>query len=118
LLPGVAVEGGANGGHGSGGGLFVASGTAFVVSAAVSHNQALGGDGGHGSGGGVSVGDGTVIVVASAITDNQARGGAGEKEDGLGVGGGVYNLGTVFLDAATVLAGNHAATSDDDCFGC
>jgi hypothetical protein len=37
--------------------------------------------------------------------------------DGLGVGG-VYDLGTCVVDAATVIAHNHASDSDDDCFGC
>jgi hypothetical protein len=37
--------------------------------------------------------------------------------DGLGVGGGVYNLGKVLFDAATVTRHNRASTSDDDCFG-
>jgi hypothetical protein len=72
---------------------------------------------GNGFGGGIHVGAGTVIVVASEITDNQARGGDGEA-DGLGVGGGAYNLGLFVLDAETLIAGNHASTSHDDCFGC
>jgi hypothetical protein len=33
------------------------------------------------------------------------------------VGGGVYNLGMFFLDAASVIRRNHASTSDDDIFG-
>jgi hypothetical protein len=38
--------------------------------------------------------------------------------DGLGVGSGVYNRGTFLFDAATIIAHNHASTSDDNCFGC
>jgi hypothetical protein len=33
------------------------------------------------------------------------------------VGGGVYNLGTFFLDAASTVDHNHASTSNDDVFG-
>jgi hypothetical protein len=75
---------------------------------------------GNGLGGGVYVAAGTVIVVASDISHNQALGGLGDAEgtDGLGVGGGVYNLGTFLFDPLTVIADNHASTSNDDCFGC
>ena len=58
-----------------------------------------------------------MTVSASRITHNRARGGDGGT-DGLGVGGGVYNLGTFLVDAATVIRHNHASTSDGDCFGC
>lgn len=91
------------------------------------HNEALGGNGagggngGNGSGGGVYVdAPSTLIVSASEVTHNMAGGGsgaAGGGTDGQGVGGGVYNLGTFFFDAATVIAGNHASTSNDDGFG-
>jgi hypothetical protein len=53
----------------------------------------------------------------SEIAYNDALGGHGFA-DGLGIGGGVYNLGTFLVDAATVFAHNHASTSNDDCFGC
>jgi len=36
---------------------------------------------------------------------------------GQGVGGGVYNLGTSLFEVVTVIAGNHASTSNDDGFG-
>ena len=58
-----------------------------------------------------------VVVSASEITYNEALGGHGGA-DGLGIGGGVYNLGTFLADSATVIAHNHASTSNDDCFGC
>jgi hypothetical protein len=60
-----------------------------------------------------------VVVSASKITHNTARGGDGDNggTDGQGVGGGVYNLGTFYFDAATLIAGNHASTSNDDGFG-
>jgi hypothetical protein len=58
-----------------------------------------------------------VLVSASEIAYNDALGGQGGA-DGLGIGGGVYNLGTFVADAATVIAHNHASTSNDDCFGC
>jgi hypothetical protein len=38
--------------------------------------------------------------------------------DGLGAGGGVYNRGTFLFDDLTVIARNHASSSNDDCFGC
>ena len=61
-----------------------------------------------------------MIFVASQISHNQAIGGSGDGEgtDGLSIGGGVYNLGTFLLDALTVIAHNHASTSNDNCFGC
>jgi hypothetical protein len=48
-----------------------------------------------------------------------ARGGDGDSggTDGQGMGGGVYNLGTLLFDAATVIGHNHASTSNDDGFG-
>ena len=33
------------------------------------------------------------------------------------IGGGIYNLGTFFLDALTIVRFNHASTSNDDIFG-
>jgi hypothetical protein len=53
------------------------------------------------------------------ITGNQANGGEGGAggSDGQGVGGGVYNLGTFDLDAASIIIGNHASTSNDNIFG-
>jgi hypothetical protein len=56
-------------------------------------------------------------ISASAIASNEALGGHGGA-DGPGISGGVYNLGTFVCDAATVIAHNHASTSNDDCFGC
>jgi hypothetical protein len=43
---------------------------------------------------------------------------AGRGTEGEGVGGGVYNLGALLFDDATVIAFNHASTSNDDGFGC
>jgi hypothetical protein len=95
----------------------------------IDHNEALagigagggnGGNGGNGSGGGVYVdADSTVIVSASDVTHNMAGGGNGADggKDGQGVGGGVYNLGALLFDDATVIALNHASTSNDDGFG-
>jgi hypothetical protein len=39
-----------------------------------------------------------------------------EATGATGIGGGVYNLGTFTADSATVIAGNHASTSNDDIF--
>jgi hypothetical protein len=61
-----------------------------------------------------------MTVTRSLIVANRARGGKGKHggSDGQGTGGGVYNLGPFAFDMATVVANNHASTSDDDCFGC
>jgi hypothetical protein len=81
---------------------------------------AAGDNGGNGEGGGLFNDTGaTTTVLTSAIVGNQADGGdAGAGgSDGQGVGGGVYNLGTFDLDAASIVLGNHASTSDDNVFG-
>jgi hypothetical protein len=53
------------------------------------------------------------------IAGNQADGGAAGAGGsvGQGIGGGVFNLGTFFLDAASLILGNDASTSDDNVFG-
>jgi hypothetical protein len=58
-------------------------------------------------------------VRGSCITHNRAEGGEGGPSgiDGQGIGGGVYNLGTLFLDEETDIRHNEASTSDDDVFG-
>jgi hypothetical protein len=127
LALGHEGAGGAAGGDGMGGGLYVAGGTASFLATAIGHNRAVGGDGDSGSNGGNALGGGvcvaaggTVVVSASTITYNQAVGGLGDGDgtDGLGVGGGVYNLGTFFRDALTIIGHNHASDGNDDCFGC
>jgi hypothetical protein len=94
----------------------------------VAHNKALGGigdtggpasNGGDAQGGGAhNVADATMTLTASAITHNRARGGKGKHggADGEGVGGGLYNVGTLTVDPATVITGNHASTSHDDVY--
>jgi hypothetical protein len=61
------------------------------------------------------------MLSSSLVVANQASGGeAGPGgEDGHGIGGGVYILsgGMVSADAATLIFGNHASTSNDDVFG-
>jgi hypothetical protein len=61
----------------------------------------------------------SVSVTASGVINNRAQGGEGEDggSDGQGIGGGVYNLGLFTFDVATVIAHNHASTSNDDTFG-
>ena len=55
-----------------------------------------------------------------AIVLNQADGGPGGTggSDGQGIGGGVYisPLGTFTFDAFTIIAHNHASTSNDNIF--
>jgi hypothetical protein len=58
------------------------------------------------------------VPQKSTITANHANGGAADPggSDGQGIGGGVYNLGAFTFDVATVIAFNHASTSNDDIF--
>jgi len=59
-----------------------------------------------------------VVAARLSPTAGLANGGAGGAggSDGQGVGGGVYNLGTFTSDPFTVIAANHASTSNDDIF--
>ncbi|HZY87574.1 MAG TPA: hypothetical protein VFE78_22235 [Gemmataceae bacterium] len=128
---GVGGVGGA-GGNGEGGGLFdsrngftgqatvTVSGSFVLANAAEGGAGAGGANGGNGLGGGAFIDVGaTGAVLTSVVTGNQADGGAAGAggSAGQGVGGGVYNLGTFDLDAASVIVGNHASTSNDDIFG-
>jgi hypothetical protein len=102
-------------GHGSdgwGGGIAnLFSATTTVTGSVLAHNRAAGGPGSNGYGGG-AYNDATsaLHLRASLVIDNRATGRAG-------VGGGVYNLGLLDLDPLTLVAWNHASTSDDDIFG-
>jgi hypothetical protein len=123
---------GANDGNAWAGGLAVGGFSTFGISDSASVNLSgstisdnlviggagsAGGNGGDGEGGGVFIGTGaTLTVTASTITGNHANGGSGGATDGQGIGGGVYNLGTFTSDAATVIAENHASTSNNDIF--
>src|SRR5262249_26560400 len=123
---------GGRGGDGLGGGIasgglgaaFSAPGTVTASHTTIDSNLAQGGrgaPGGDGLGGGLYIrAHATLTVIAGTITQNRARGGkkTNAGDDGQGIGGGVYNLGTFSDDALTVIAKNHASTSDDDCFGC
>ena len=64
---------------------------------------------------------GIATVTASTITHNRAKGGKGhdDSSDGQGIGGGVYlaSGGSVCINWNTVIAHNHASTSNDDVFG-
>ena len=62
------------------------------------------------AGSGATVSDGR-IEFNSALGGDGGAGGS----DGRGVGG-VYNLEAFSADAATVIAHNHASTSNDDIF--
>jgi hypothetical protein len=126
---GGAASGGLGGSGGSGqGGAFL---TAFGVAASISDSTLLlneaqggagvaGGDGGNGLGGAIFNGGASpfgtpdLTLHRSLVLFNEA-GGAGAN-DGAGVGGGVYNLGAFAYDAATLIAHNHASTSNDDIF--
>ncbi len=122
LLDNRAVGGaGATGGNGQGGGLANLNGGILrVVGSALIGNEAVGGaggTGGDGQGGGLFNGgpspfgtpDLTLTGCVVALNDAEGVGG------GSGVGGGVYNLGA-FAEVATVIARNHASTSNDDVF--
>jgi hypothetical protein len=102
------------------------SGTATASNTTISFNSAIGGnggdDGGHGGngfGGGIYIATaGSVSVTHGTITYNLAQGGQGDDggSDGLGIGGGVYDLGVFIFDPTTVIAHNHASTSNDNVF--
>jgi hypothetical protein len=126
--PGAGSSLGGNGGNGQGGGLLTAFGvTANLLDTALFLNQAIGGagtsggNGGNGQGGGIFNGGSSLFgtpdlnLFGCQIEFNQANGGAGAS-DGAGVGGGIFNLGTLAFDLATVIAHNHASTSNDDIF--
>ena len=96
----------------------------MVLNRAVGGAGAAGGDGGSGQGaifnGGpfppVSAPDLTLhgCLVALNEADGGAAGAGGSA--GAGIGGGVFNAGMFSADAATVIALNHASTSNDDVF--
>jgi hypothetical protein len=97
------------------------------------YNRAAGGDGEHGGAGGNGLGGGlyndgstdfgvsSLYVTGSTITHNRADGGGGGDggSPGLGIGGGAYLAagGSACKDMLTVIAHNHASSSDDDVFG-
>jgi hypothetical protein len=130
---------GGNGGDALGGALANLLGSTLIVSSCtLTGNQALGGAGGAGGNGGNGFGGGlfndglsiapenagipaAVTVTGCTITDNQATGGAAGAggSAGQGVGGGASFAagGVVCLDVFTVIAHNHASTSNDDLFG-
>jgi hypothetical protein len=127
-------EQGGNGGNGQGGGLLDTAGVTVVVSDTTFRQNraqggagAAGGNGGNGQGGGIfddgasPYGAPDLTLQGCRIVSNQADGAAGGEgaTAGQGTGGGVYITagGTARADAATVVARNHASTSDDDIFG-
>ena len=74
------------------------------------NNQANGDGGGAGLGGGAYNDATSALALAhSSVTENHANGSPG-------MGGGVYNLGMFSHDADTLIAFNHASTSNDDIF--
>jgi len=75
-----------------------------------------GGTGGSGLGGGLfGSSSSTLTLGASAVVFNAALGGHGGSAAaggrGEGIGGGIYDLGTLTLAAATRIANNFASTS-------
>jgi len=101
--------------------LFMA--TTSVTGSTIADNLALGGEGtggGNGFGGGAYNDDSSSLTLqTSTVTGNHANGGdvTGGTATGQGIGGGIYNLGSFFLDALTIVRFNHASTSNDDIFG-
>jgi hypothetical protein len=97
------------GGTGAGGGIanFV-SATTTVDTSALTNNQANGDGGGAALGGG-AYNDATssLKLTASQVTKNHANGAPG-------IGGGIFTLGGFSFDIATVIADNHASTSNDN----
>ena len=73
-----------------------------------------GGDGGAGLGGGLALQTGaSASITDSLITKNQATGGS---RRGQGVGGGIYSLGMLILDAQTSVKKNTASTSNNNTY--
>ena len=119
-----------DGGTGEGGGLLTTFGvTATLSNTNLMRNLAVGGAGAAGGNGGAGLGGGlfndgpspfgtpSLTLLGCTVLFNEADGGAGEGgSDGQGIGGGVYNLGTFVYDLATVIAHNHASTSNDNIF--
>jgi hypothetical protein len=124
-------DAGGNGGDAWGGALAVQFGATLTVSnSTVDHNQAVGGEGDTGGNGGNGLGGGifqdgnahsTLTLLGDTIDNNHAIGGAAGLggNDGEGVGGGLYltSGGVACADVLTIVACNHATTSDDDVFG-
>ncbi len=109
---------GGNGAGGAGGGLRSGGGaTLTVINTTVAHNHAqggkglAGGKGGDAQGGGLQTFMGSLVLEGAIVTDNLALGGC---PGGQGIGGGVYNGGAFSFDATTVIAKNHASTSNDN----
>ncbi len=77
------------------------------------------GGGGAGQGGGIFNGGASpfgtpdLSLLGCLVSLNDAEGGAAGTG---GSAGGVFNLGTYSYDAATVIALNHASTSNDNIF--
>jgi hypothetical protein len=130
LLTGNKAVGGA-GGLGAGGGIFngisvvqldtgpiFAPSSVTVTKSILALNVARGGPGtpgGDGLGGGAyNDADSTLTLEQSAVTLNRAL---GAESGGQGIGGGIYNLGTLIVDALTLIRKNHASTSNDNILG-
>jgi len=104
---------------------------AVINHSVITRNSAIGSaggsgnNGGNGYGGGLAVGWGTLVgqpegsqltLINSVVDGNLALGGTGGDgggSDGDGIGGGVYRLGT-FDDIASIIAHNHASTSNNE----
>jgi hypothetical protein len=128
---GTGSSQGGTGGNGQGGGLLTAFGvtavfsdTALLLNQATGGAGAAGGNGGNGQGGAIfnggpsPFGTPNLTLDACQVLLNQADSGAGGSggSDGVGIGGGVFNLGTLSFDPTTVIAQNHASTSNNDIF--
>jgi hypothetical protein len=129
----IGGQGGVGGNGSDGLGAVIANqlgSTVTLSNCTLDHNRAVGGegeDGGNGLGGGLyndgstTSGVSSRTVTGSSITHNRADGGAGDGggSAGQGIGGGAYLAagGSACKDALTVVADNHASTSDDDVFG-
>jgi hypothetical protein len=107
--------------------------TLAVSNSTLDHNAAVGGEGEDGGNGGNGLGGGIyndgstasgvslLTITGSTINENVAQGGKGDGggNDGQGIGGGLYLAagGSACIDVNTVIAHNHASTSNDDVFG-
>jgi hypothetical protein len=99
---------GGGGGNGVGGGIAdLLSASTTVSNSILTLNQANGGTGNGLGGGAYNDASSTLALAKSLVTLNLARG-------AQGIGGGIYNLGTLDVDALTFILLNLASTSGNN----
>jgi hypothetical protein len=109
-----------NGGNGYGGGI-ASLGSLTMVRCTVAGNSGSGGlggpapspgAGGQGWGGGMYL-EGSAIILYSTLYLNNAVAGSGEGGPGGAIGGGIYNLATLNINASTIVSNAATGSSAD-----